>query len=575
MKRNLKFHIPTVIIILSLTACLILTAWILLRSTGRQTDAKASSGILANAYITGTSDGSIRFLYDGESYEYEGTLAQDYSGIADIEIEDGKIVKLYTKVSSVSGTLDAYTDSTLCIDGYGWVSRNDTLACYQQLEDGSITEESFSDTVIGVSCGTFIFENGSVCAVILDEAEAVSDIRVLLKNDNSIFWDSVCLTADAEWTVSETAGDHSSDNTDEANASDASSTERNPGELLAVSDCFADNIEEICISCDDGLFWLCDADGNLISEGYEGILRIFKTSDGYVLVNQLPLEDYVRYVLPSEMPASFSFEALKAQAVCARTFACSQMKSSVYAQYGANLDDSTSYQVYNAYGTNETMDQAAADTCGQILTDNDELVVCYYYSTSPGYTNTTDVWENSNSPDYLTRRCTLLSSVDQDLSDEGVFTDFICSQPESYDSASPFYRWSASLNLANITDSELGTLQEITVDTRNASGYITRLICTYEKGSVSLSNENTIRSLLGTGLTELTLSDGSTRTFTSIPSACFAITAVDGSRITLTGGGFGHGIGMSQYGADAMGDAGWTYEEILNFYYTGTSIVKL
>jgi peptidoglycan hydrolase-like amidase len=60
------------------------------------------------------------------------------------------------------------------------------------------------------------------------------------------------------------------------------------------------------------------------------------------------MEDYIRYVLPSEMPLSFSYEALKAQAVCARTFTYGQMKNDTYARYGANLDDSIAYQAYHA-----------------------------------------------------------------------------------------------------------------------------------------------------------------------------------------------------------------------------------
>jgi stage II sporulation protein D len=69
------------------------------------------------------------------------------------------------------------------------------------------------------------------------------------------------------------------------------------------------------------------------------------------------------------------------------------------------------------------------------------------------------------------------------------------------------------------------------------------------------------------------LSDGSTRTgFTSLPSACFAVTEADGSTLCLTGGGFGHGIGMSQYGANAMGKAGLDYCAILEAYYPGAEI---
>ena len=106
--------------------------------------------------------------------------------------------------------------------------------------------------------------------------------------------------------------------------------------------------KEIKISPDTGgLLYRCDKNGNPYGSGYEGDLILRKEKKGYVLINEIPMEDYIRYVLPSEMPLSFSYEALKAQAVCARTFTYGQMKNDTYARYGANLDDSIAYQAYH------------------------------------------------------------------------------------------------------------------------------------------------------------------------------------------------------------------------------------
>ena len=79
---------------------------------------------------------------------------------------------------------------------------------------------------------------------------------------------------------------------------------------------------------------------------YAGIIELRAAGDGLVLINELPLETYLEGVVPSEMPASYEPEALKAQAVCARSFACRQMESFGYPEYKAHVNDSTDYQVY-------------------------------------------------------------------------------------------------------------------------------------------------------------------------------------------------------------------------------------
>ena len=97
----------------------------------------------------------------------------------------------------------------------------------------------------------------------------------------------------------------------------------------------------------EGCVVICDADGAELSNGYGGSMEVRCLGDGYTLVNSLPLERYLQDVVPSEMPASYEPEALKAQAVCARSYACIQLLRGDLAEYGAHIDDSTAYQVYN------------------------------------------------------------------------------------------------------------------------------------------------------------------------------------------------------------------------------------
>ena len=128
---------------------------------------------------------------------------------------------------------------------------------------------------------------------------------------------------------------------------------------------------------------------------YSGSLEIKKEEEGLVLINELYLEDYLKKVVPSEMPASYEKEALKTQAVCARTYAYRQIQGNTYGAYGAHVDDSTSFQVYNNTQTNERTDQAVDETYGQLLTFDGEPIDAFYYSTSCGLGAVVSFWGNT------------------------------------------------------------------------------------------------------------------------------------------------------------------------------------
>ena len=115
-------------------------------------------------------------------------------------------------------------------------------------------------------------------------------------------------------------------------------------------------------------------------------------SDGLLLINELDVEDYLTRVVPSEMPSNYELEALKAQAVCARTYAYRQIKANAYSRYGAHVDDSTNYQVYNNTESSERTNLAVKETDGKIVYYNDTPAETYYFSTSCGYSTDGTIW---------------------------------------------------------------------------------------------------------------------------------------------------------------------------------------
>ena len=164
----------------------------------------------------------------------------------------------------------------------------------------------------------------------------------------------------------------------------------------------------------------------------------------------------------------------------------------------------------------------------------------------------------------------------KDLTKKAQFSEFINSDFVSNDSKSPYYRWDAVLNIDSEKESEYGKLKSIQVKERNKAGYVIKLLMVYENKERLLTKESDIRKVIGMYLTETTLSNKETRTnLTMIPSACFEVKETSDSTIVLRGGGYGHAIGLSQYGSDKLGKDGKTYEEIIKYYYKNVDIGSL
>ena len=125
---------------------------------------------------------------------------------------------------------------------------------------------------------------------------------------------------------------------------------------------------------------------------YRGTLELYSTAEGIVIINELDVEEYLRAVVPSEMPSSYEIEALKTQAICARSYAFCQMSTYAYPNYKAHVDDSTAYQVYGNSKEAERTDIAIKETEQQLLYYKGKVVKTYYYSTSCGHSTSVEAW---------------------------------------------------------------------------------------------------------------------------------------------------------------------------------------
>lgn len=294
---------------------------------------------------------------------------------------------------------------------------------------------------------------------------------------------------------------------------------------------------------------------------YDGIIELV-ANGGVAVINEIPFEEYLYGVVPSEMPASYEMEALKCQAVCARSYAYHQMQEMAYPQYQAQVDDSTAFQVYGNSEIQPSVIQAVDETAGQKLWYQGQVAAAYYYSTSCGMSTDMTAWGGSAG-----EKTAYLKSIN------------ISGKQGDYEKELPWYRWEAAIPktvisalISEYAETDIGNLTRLEVTERGAGGVALVLVAEGDRGSAVIETENKIRRALGGSGYEIMKQDGNlTPARDLLPSAFFEIEEQP-EQIILHGGGFGHGIGMSQNGANEMAKQGMGYEEILKTFYCGVTI---
>lgn len=561
---------------------------------------QSETASISNVYVVKATEDQVEFLSQGEHYTLSLAMEQPdtvVNHVCDLLWENGIVAKVQLKEDTIQGHLIAVTDDTIEIEGYGVIQRSENLPVYKTY--GTVEQKELSDIVIANMKVEYVVAEDRVEAVLLKEPAQISRIRVLVLGDEgSAYRPEVYIGSSTAYQIG--IKDQTTEQPNEA--------------VVKASDLFAgteENSIQLKPSQENGEMFLCDESGNRLSKGYQGTLELHRYPEGFTVVNEISVEQYLCAVVPSEMPASYESEALKAQAVCARSYAYIQLERGDYAALGAHVDDSTNYQVYNKQDRDEKTTAAVLDTAGMVIQYGGKTAEAYYFSTSSGMTGNGDCWNLTASPDYgyLVSTQVKEGGGALDLSSEEALDQFLA-QPDaaSYEAACPYFRWRAEVNYTSeecqkkisgilsarkektpddilYFDKEdhpldsrkgFGNLVKLDVTKRSTCGAILQLRLEYEKGNVLVGNEYSIRMILGTGLKKLTLADGTEKTEVStLPSAFCSLTPIESGDYVIQGGGYGHGIGMSQNGAAAMAAQGKTFEEILKFYFQNIEIVQI
>lgn len=285
-----------------------------------------------------------------------------------------------------------------------------------------------------------------------------------------------------------------------------------------------------------------DREGKEIRRRYRGSLALVRAESGWQCVNEVELEDYLLGVVGREMsPLRFPLEALKAQAVAARTYAWHEWERSLRRAGGTAYDlfDDERSQAYGGLDAESgAVEQAVAATCGMVLTWEGGLLPAYYSSTCGGRTQ--PAWDALP----VSRKSRPLAGTE-------------C----GYCSDSPFSEWRATFSKRQLAEI-LGfarPVQRVEVTERNSAGRAVR-VCVFAEGAPSRTLEANaeFRRKLGPR---------------KVKSTWFEIRDA-GDSIELTGRGWGHGAGMCQYGAGGMAREGFRGIEILEHYFPGACVEK-
>ncbi|MCI8577939.1 MAG: SpoIID/LytB domain-containing protein [Lachnospiraceae bacterium] len=487
--------------------------------------------------------------------------------MADIQMKNGKITKVSLKKERVAARVLAVQEDGVELENYGKLPFAE--GCMFLKTYGTLERQRPEDILVGYDMQEFVVARGKICAVLTVREFDADRIRVLLMNSGfiSIYHPQVTLRCEGEMTL--ISGDQKTQVAAGEELSFAPGDERLQAGRLLLEPVEGQEIQVTSIQRMD------------YQPRYAGRLEITEEKEGLVLVNDLYLEDYLKRVVPSEMPSSYELEALKAQAVCARTYAYMQIQGNSYRQYGAHVDDSTNYQVYNNIPPDERCIRAVEETYGKMMFCQGNPVTAYYFSTSCGVTADNSVWGGDPAEAPYLKSVTLTPGrKSPDLSSEEAFAAFIKEEMTAYDSSYPFFRWSVITNTSILTENidGVGQVQQIRITERSSSGVALKLLVTGSDGERTISGQNAIRSALGDARLVIQRKDGkTTEGWSSLPSGFLCIedlgTGDSGvHQFRICGGGYGHGAGMSQNGAQGMAKEGMGYEDILKFFYDGVTV---
>ena len=525
-------------------------------------------------------------------YTYKG---EDFGqGLGNVRIEEG-IATVVNGEQVSQDTIRRATKESLSLENTGILPWAEGFRIY----DESLNLKKETSLICGTQMADFYILDGTVMGAIIKERPMIETMRVLLGGGGQ---DKISITPNTAFTLK-----------NKANQKEFTSE---TAILIPELEWFNQGVLEV-----SGDMKISFGHGKEIR--YKGNIEIEKIGEELIAVQPVPMEEYLLGVVPYEMPSSFGQSALEAQAICARSYAYNQFYANTYGEYGAHVIDTVASQVYMGADTTPEAELAVKATEGMCLVSEDKVAQTYFYSTSSGFgAKDVEVWSRDGQfkgtgKSYLEGQSHGVEEPMPTTEEEwlGFWQNW---EVKGYDQDTPWYRWKVYFSASQLSEilkntlvdiqeknnelvtikdkdgsfkkgepKDLGKIQGIEIVQRGQSGVVQVVEITFENKTIRLATENAIRK----GISPTKISIGEEIYLqrkgqdplvgqSMLPSGFFSINEMKNEEDSLTGiafygGGYGHGVGLSQYGAKNLSEAGDSSEEILKKYFKGVEVAKV
>ena len=555
--------------------------------------------VFSEAYLEEADESGIQFFYRGCELYHPCTQKQGSEQIVTLAFKGSELVSYEEDGEIISGKTLQVTEQAVTLEEQGTIPFGERCEGYYQKEE--VRSSNTDEIPIGYAFTDYLIKDGKICAFLILPKEQMEYIRVAIQQSDyrGLYHKEVILQSSEELILSYLENGERKEEPLPA------------GEKLILSqdaDYLKEGMVKVVNPTNSGKTDLLSVHRNQGVPSYRGNFEIHKTEEGLLLINELLLEEYLYAVVPSEMPSTYPAESLKAQAVCARTYSYGYLEHAGLPALGAHVDDSVNYQVYNNIMEKKSSTDAVRQTGGELLLQDGKPITAYYYSTSCGYGTDDRIWkeEGESAAPYL--RSVHIAREDSqknleqktnedtdnklnDLIQEETLRDYLTAvHEEDYEKEEPWYRWSYTvkdididllkkkLQERGISFTDFKKVKDMEITRRAAGGSAGALVITTDQGEIPVEEEYEIRYVLNQGGGVIRQDGSAYELSTILPSAYFVIDLQKGKKgitgFTLSGGGFGHGVGMSQNAAKAMAQSGKTYEEILAMFYRNCQLAK-
>ena len=558
--------------------------------------------VFSEAYLEEADESGIRFFYRGCELYHPCGQKQGSEQIVTLGLRGGELISYEEDGEIISGKTLQVTEHAVTLEEQGEIPFGEVCEGYYQKEE--VRSSNKDEIPIGYAFTDYLIKDGKICAFLILPKERMEYIRVAIQQSDyrGLYHKEVVLQSSEELMLSYLENGERKEEPLSA------------GKKLVLTqdtDYLKEGMLKVVNPTNSGRTDLLSVHRNQGIPSYRGNFEIHKTKEGLLLINELLLEEYLYAVVPSEMPSTYPSESLKAQAVCARTYSYGYLEHAGLPALGAHVDDSVNYQVYNNIMEKKSSTDAVRQTGGELLLQDGKPITAYYYSTSCGYGTDDRIWkeegesaapylrsvhiaqdENNESQEINEQTDTTQTDELQKKSEpEEVLREYLTTvHEEDYEKEEPWYRWSYTvqdfdidllkkkLQERGISFADFKKVKDMEIIRRAAGGSARTLVISTDQGELQVEGEYEIRYVLNQEGKVIRQDDSEYTLSTIIPSAYFVMDLQKGKKgitgYTLSGGGFGHGVGMSQNAAKAMAQSGRTYEEILAMFYWNCQLAK-